>query len=84
MAAVWHMRPWQALLPSLVNALDQFDVAHAGCDRLRDIVAGNIHAKTGDCIRRLRRRWRNIGVIGGALSGGSTHDTHRLRTGRSR
>ncbi len=80
-AAVWHIRPWQALLPSLVNALDQFDVAHAGFNRLRYIVTRNIHAETRNGIGGLRRRRRKIAVVGDALSGGGAHQAHRLRTG---
>ena len=47
-------------LSQLGEPLDQFDVPHAGLDRLRYIMPRNIHAETGNCIRRLRRRRERI------------------------
>ena len=43
-------------LAQLGDALDQFDVGHTAFDRLRYVVAGNIHTETCNCILRLRRR----------------------------
>jgi hypothetical protein len=40
-------------LAQLGKALDQLDVPHAGIDRLRHVVAGDIHAETGNGIRRI-------------------------------
>ena len=64
-------------LAQLGEALDQLNVAHAGFDGLGYVVAGDVHAKAGDGVSRLRGVRESVGLVGYAFSRSGAHHGDR-------